>query len=166
MLEFLVDCNATQAARAGYSAATARQQASRLLLTNVDVQKALNECREHLAARLELSAEVVLNHLSETVTEARDDRNQSAAISGIRLLGDYLGMWGIAARRQPEGVPVEQAVVVEEDNRSDAERLRDFASDVRMLATQRQALEKTVEDFLDDIEDMVAEGCAGGDRAQ
>jgi hypothetical protein len=37
--EFLKDCNATQAAvRSGYSKKTARKQASRLLLTNVDIQ--------------------------------------------------------------------------------------------------------------------------------
>ena len=109
-----------------------------------------------LAARLELTAEGVLNDLSEIVTEARDDRNHSAALTGIRMVGDWLGMWGTSDRRQPDGVgdaAIEEAEYAEDDERTDGERLRDFASDVRMLATQREALGETVEDFLDDIEE-------------
>ena len=69
--EFSVDLNATQAAaRAGYNAATAAQQASRLLW-NVKVQEALNSTRDLISTRLELSIEGILLQLSESVEEAR-----------------------------------------------------------------------------------------------
>lgn len=53
--EYLVDRNATQAAiRAGYSAATAKQQGARLL-TNVDVRAAVNRGEAAVAEKTELT---------------------------------------------------------------------------------------------------------------
>ncbi len=58
--EYLVDLNATQAAiRAGYSAKTARKQASRLL-SNVDISQRITEKRQKQAANTGLSVERVL----------------------------------------------------------------------------------------------------------
>ncbi|GAA0382572.1 terminase small subunit [Paenibacillus motobuensis] len=58
--EYLVDLNAKQAAiRAGYSPKTAEQQASRLL-SNVKVQKAIQKAMDERAAKVEISAEQVL----------------------------------------------------------------------------------------------------------
>lgn len=55
--EYLVDCNATQAAvRAGYSAKTAKVQGSRLL-TNAAVRKAVEAKGAKVAAKLEITAE-------------------------------------------------------------------------------------------------------------
>ena len=51
---------------------------------------------------------------------------------------------------------VEEAVFTDAD-RTDAERLRAFAGDVRMLAAQRQAMGATVEQFVDDL-DLMATG--------
>lgn len=61
--EYLIDLNATQAAiRAGYSEKTAKQQGQRLL-TNVDVQVAIQEAQEARAERTEVSADRVLREL-------------------------------------------------------------------------------------------------------
>lgn len=62
--EYMIDRNATQAAiRAGYSAATAEQQGSRLL-RNVQVKAAVDERVSKMAEKLEISAERVLRELA------------------------------------------------------------------------------------------------------
>jgi phage terminase small subunit len=61
--EYLIDLNGTQAAiRAGYSAKTANEQASRLL-TNVSVAQALAEAQAKLSERSEITAEMVMREL-------------------------------------------------------------------------------------------------------
>ncbi|MGJ3349424.1 terminase small subunit [Morganella sp. Je.2.23] len=63
--EYLVDLNATQAAiRAGYSDKTARSQANRML-TNVDIEKRIQELMNARSERLEITADYVLNRLVE-----------------------------------------------------------------------------------------------------
>lgn len=58
--EYLVDLNATQAAiRAGYSAKTAREQASRLL-SNVNVMEAVADGKAARTQRLEITQDQVL----------------------------------------------------------------------------------------------------------
>jgi phage terminase small subunit len=152
--EFLVDCNATQAAvRAGYSAATAASQASRLL-RDVKIQEALLVVRDHVAARLELSIEGVLKELIENVAEARAAGQYSSAVRGLELIGKHLGMFD----RQRAGSEVVSAKTTEmkpaEEERTDAEQLRDFVADVRILANQRQQMKATVEEFLEDLEEL------------
>jgi len=59
-LEFVKDCNATQAAiRAGYAKKTARSQAHRLL-TNVDIENRIAKLRTEIASELKIEAEDVL----------------------------------------------------------------------------------------------------------
>lgn len=63
--EYLIDLNATQAAiRAGYSANTAEQQASRLL-TNVKVRAYLSERQSARAGRVEITQDMVLKELAK-----------------------------------------------------------------------------------------------------
>ncbi|WP_259666678.1 terminase small subunit [Rhizobium bangladeshense] len=63
--EYLVDLNATQAAiRAGYSRTTAQQQGSRLLL-NVVVKAAIAERQEKVAAKLEITQEMIVAELAK-----------------------------------------------------------------------------------------------------
>lgn len=65
VLEYLVDLNATQAAiRAGYSAATAQEQGSRLL-SNVIVAVAVAEAQMARAARTEITQDMVLRELAK-----------------------------------------------------------------------------------------------------
>lgn len=71
--EYLIDCNATQAAiRAGYSAKTAKQIGSRLL-TNVDVMTEINKAKVQRAERVEVTADLVL---AELLKIARVDLSQ------------------------------------------------------------------------------------------
>lgn len=62
--EYLVDLNATAAAkRAGYSEKTARSQGQRLL-TNVDIQAAIQKRQARLRGKLEITQERVLEELA------------------------------------------------------------------------------------------------------
>jgi phage terminase small subunit len=63
--EYLIDLNATQAAiRAGYSAKTAQQQGSRLLL-NVVVQEELSKQQSKVAERLEITKDRIVDELAK-----------------------------------------------------------------------------------------------------
>ncbi|MXN46068.1 terminase small subunit [Shinella kummerowiae] len=63
--EYVIDLNATQAAiRAGYSAKTAQQQGSRLLL-NVVVQEELSRQQSKVAERLEITKERIVDELAK-----------------------------------------------------------------------------------------------------
>lgn len=63
--EYLIDLNATKAAiRAGYSANTAEQQASRLL-TNVKVRAYLEKRQDERAGRVEITQDMVLRELAK-----------------------------------------------------------------------------------------------------
>ena len=63
--EYLIDLNATQAAiRAGYSEKTARSIGQRLL-TNVDIQKAIEEAQSKRAEQTQIDAAYVLRRLVE-----------------------------------------------------------------------------------------------------
>lgn len=66
--EYLVDLNATQAAiRAGYSAKTANEQGARLL-ANVSVQAAIQEAQDKRAAKVDITAEMVLQRWWDIAT--------------------------------------------------------------------------------------------------
>ena len=61
--EYVIDLNGTQAAiRAGYSENTSQEQASRLLL-NVMVQKRIEELKQGIGERLEITADMVVKEL-------------------------------------------------------------------------------------------------------
>ena len=117
--EYLIDLNGTQAAiRAGYSAKSAEQQASRLL-NNVKVSAAVRESMDARIARVELSQDYVLKTILDTVERCRQatpvlDRKGEqilvampsgkelvpaftfepiAVIKGCELLGKHLGIW-------------------------------------------------------------------------
>lgn len=63
--EYLIDLNATQAAiRAGYSPKTAEQQGSRLL-SNAKVAAAVQAGQSRIAAKLEITAEMVAAELAK-----------------------------------------------------------------------------------------------------
>lgn len=69
--EYLVDLNATQAAiRCGYSAKTAKQQGNRLL-TNADVQRAVQAQMDARSERTEITADYVLQSIVETMERCK-----------------------------------------------------------------------------------------------
>jgi len=94
--EYIVDLNATQAAiRAGYSAKTAKQQGQRLL-TNVDVQKAVQEQMNDRSEKTGLTAVYVLDGIkaaTERCIGEGEAFNPMAAFKGYELLGKHLKLF-------------------------------------------------------------------------
>jgi phage terminase small subunit len=92
--EYLVDCNATQAAiRAGYSAASAKQQGSRLL-ARPDVQARLAGARTQLLDGAGVKAEDVVARLKRIAwSQPGDDWRAGDILKALELLGKHLGMW-------------------------------------------------------------------------
>lgn len=82
--EYLIDLNATQAAiRAGYSAKTAVQQGSRLLM-NADIQQAIEERQKVLQQRTEITQESVILELAK-IAFGDQRRVMSWGPDGIKL---------------------------------------------------------------------------------
>lgn len=91
--EYLVDGNGTQAAiRAGYGAAGARVTACRLL-TNPNVQKAVEARQASDAARLGIDRQNVLAGLLEAVDMARTQMNPAAMVAALREIGKLMGFY-------------------------------------------------------------------------
>lgn len=133
--EYLVDLNATQAAiRAGYSAATADQQASRLL-ANVKVARAIAAGKAERSAETKVNAAYVVTNLVEVIERAmqrapvvnpfsgeqvKDDDGRNVwrhdgkvAVAALALLAKHTG--GFVERQEhtgKDGAPLAPALVV------------------------------------------------------
>lgn len=91
--EYLVDLNATQAAiRAGYSDKTARSQANRML-TNVDIEKRIQELKSERGERLEIDADYVLKRLVEI--DQMDVADILLSNGEIKSIKDWPKVWRI-----------------------------------------------------------------------
>ena len=91
--EYLIDLNATQAAiRAGYSAKTAKQQGQRLL-TNVDVQTAVESGRKGQTERCQLDADFVLQGLVKEAKREGKGSSHSARVAAYVAIGKHIGMF-------------------------------------------------------------------------
>jgi phage terminase small subunit len=87
--EYIIDLNASAAARrAGYSAHTSEQQGSRLL-TNVEVQAEIEQAMDERAERAEVDAAYVVERLQD---EAENAKSDSARVAALGLLARHLGM--------------------------------------------------------------------------
>ena len=81
--EYVIDCNATQAAiRAGYSKKTARSQGQRLL-TKADVAEAIQAAQAALAARNEVTQDEVVAFLRRACVLAELDEMPSRASTAL-----------------------------------------------------------------------------------
>lgn len=90
---YLVDPNATKAAiAAGYSAATAKQQGSRLL-TNVDVAAAIEKRRSKAAEKADLTLQAHLETLNHLRDQAAAANQYSAAVSAEVSRGKAVGLY-------------------------------------------------------------------------
>jgi phage terminase small subunit len=88
--EYLIDLNATQAAkRAGYSDKTAYSQGQRLL-KDAEIQRAVEAGKAERAERASLSAEMVIDGLRSI---AQGEASDSARVRAYELLGKHLGMF-------------------------------------------------------------------------
>lgn len=93
VLEYLLDLNATQAAkRAGYSARRARQEGSRLL-GRPDVQAAILDAKRARAERAELDADWVLKNLVAEALDRGEGSTHGGRVRALELLGKHLGIF-------------------------------------------------------------------------
>lgn len=112
--EYLIDLNGTQAAiRAGYSAKTAEQQATRLL-RNAQISAAVDAGKAERSEKVGVTAKYVLENLQEVVercmqrapvlgpfgAQAVDDEGRAVwkfdakgSIGALELLGKHLGLF-------------------------------------------------------------------------
>lgn len=91
--EYLVDLNATAAAkRAGYS----ERRASEIgwqLLQKTTVQEAIQAAREKLSRKTEITAEYVLTRLKMESELTGEGSSHSARVRAIELLGKHIAMF-------------------------------------------------------------------------
>ena len=111
--EYIKSLNATDAAiKAGYSEKTARSQGSRLL-TNVDIQKAIQQAKAEREERTQITQDYVLTNIQKVIercmqvqqvdnclTQTEDGElaqafmfKEQGALKGLELLGKHLGMF-------------------------------------------------------------------------
>lgn len=91
--EYQVDRNATQAAiRAGYSKHTANEQGCRLL-ANVSVAAVLDRQTKKIAAKVDISAQDVLQSIKDIRADARAADKYSDALKANELLGKHLKLF-------------------------------------------------------------------------
>lgn len=93
--EYLIDLNATQAAiRAGYSAKTAPQAASRLL-TNVEIAATVNKTMGERAEKLEITAASITTRLVAIADKAERMEGPSALSVARQSLMDVAKLNGL-----------------------------------------------------------------------
>ena len=91
--EHLIDGNGTQAAiRAGYSAKSARQQASRLL-TKTAIQTQIDQKRAELSQDMGITVARVVQGLLESVEEAKAKNKPMAQVNAWREIAKILGFY-------------------------------------------------------------------------
>ena len=86
--EYLIDLNATQAARAGYK----NPEIGRQLITKNNVLNYINELRKEQSQRTGINADIVLKEL-EKIALADTDISGKEKIKALELLGKHLGMF-------------------------------------------------------------------------
>lgn len=91
--EYLVDLNATLAAkRAGYSSRTANEQAARLLAKD-SVKARVAELQNAAAKRNDITVDEVIAMLLECYRDAKAANQHGPAVRAVELLGKRLGMF-------------------------------------------------------------------------
>lgn len=96
--EYLIDLNGTQAAiRAGYSEATANEQASRLL-ANVSIAAAVAEAQAKRAEECGIDAAWVLKEAKRTYEACHAADKLSEAVSALKLVGTHVDVQAFKER--------------------------------------------------------------------
>lgn len=86
--EYLIDCNATQAAiRAGYSPKTAKQIGQRML-TNVDLKKYIDEQLERIHNEKTADAQEVLEYLTAVMRGKHTEQTLQLIGDGVQKIAD------------------------------------------------------------------------------
>jgi phage terminase small subunit len=107
--EYLIDCNATDAAkRAGYSERSAKQIGHELLLRPA-IKAAVDAAQARRAEKAGITQEWVLDNLRSVATRCMvggNDFNPTGANRALELLGKHLGMF-IERHGGPDGGPIQ-----------------------------------------------------------
>lgn len=108
--EYLIDLNATQSAiRAGYSEKTA-YSVGHENLKKPEIQKAIEEAKNQVSKRTELTVDMVVNGLLKEAQDYAEGSTQSARVSAWAHLGKHLGMFTEKVQHSgPDGGPVQVA---------------------------------------------------------
>ncbi len=108
--EYLLDLNGTQAAiRAGYSAKTAAQQASRLL-RNVKVRQAVATRQKDLAEKRAWDIERLVDEAEVNLDGAREGKQFGSANRALELIGRLTGLVGGKQHQEPQ-VPITRITI-------------------------------------------------------
>lgn len=100
----MVDLNATKAAiRAGYSEATARQQGQRML-TNVDIELAIQKAMDKRSERTKVNADYVLNRLVEI--DQLDIADILDEVGGVLPIKEWPESW----RKSISGIDIQEVL--------------------------------------------------------
>ncbi len=111
--EYLLDGNGTQAAiKAGFSPATAAQQASRLL-RNVKVQQAIAERQGQLAEKRLWDRERLVAEAESNLHLAREHKQMGSANGALELIGRVTGL--LNEKQQHQTVAVTKITVITTD---------------------------------------------------
>jgi phage terminase small subunit len=114
--EYLVDLNGTQAAvRAGYSAKTAKDQASRML-TKADINQEIQTGLRSVSERTGVTVDGIVSALVQTYEMAMAEKDFSSCTKILELLGKHVGMWPKPALGIFTGEQQPQVVVYLPDN--------------------------------------------------
>ena len=107
--EYMVDLNGTQAAiRAGYSAKTAAQQASRLL-KNVKVQQTIATRQKDLAEKRAWDVDRLVDEAEENLNKARLLHQMGSANGALEFIGKATGL--LSDKHPGTSTPVTQIVI-------------------------------------------------------
>ena len=107
--EYMVDLNGTQAAiRAGYSAKTAAQQASRLL-RDVKVQQAVAVRQQQLAEKRAWDVDRLVDEAEENLNKARLLHQMGSANGALEFIGKATGL--LNDKQQTGTPPVTQIII-------------------------------------------------------
>ena len=107
--EYMVDLNGTQAAiRAGYSAKTAAQQASRLL-RNVKVQQVIATRQKELAEKRAWDVDRLVDEAEENLNKARLLHQMGSANGALEFIGKATGL--LNEKQQPGSVAVTKIII-------------------------------------------------------
>lgn len=86
--EYLIDCNATQAAiRAGYSKKTANEQAARLL-ANVNIKSYIDEQLERIHNETIADAEEVMQYLTSVMRGEHTEQTLKLVGEGVQTIAE------------------------------------------------------------------------------
>ena len=91
--EYIIDCNATQAAiRAGYSKKAAKEQGSRLL-ANVSIKGRIAELQAPILEKHGIDADYVIENLKATHDDCIEAKDRTNRLRSLELLGRHLNLF-------------------------------------------------------------------------